>query len=133
MERKMTDNNNNNICVEKKNMQLKEIKLPFCVVLGWVTLCTMGRITMKSTRRILSHSLVRPLSRSHRSLSRLPRAARFARALSCAHSFVRSLTQLLPSAWERGLQPISSLGTLKWRQSVNQSLSLSIRLFATFP
>jgi len=35
--------------------------------------------------------------RSHRSLIRLLRTARFARALRCAHSFARSLTSLTPS------------------------------------
>ena len=38
-----------------------------------------------------------PLTRSHRSLVRLLRTARFARALRCAHSFARSLTSLTPS------------------------------------
>ena len=44
------------------------------------------RITIKSTRRVLGHSLVR----SHRSLIRLLRTARFARTLRCAHSLTRS-------------------------------------------
>ena len=35
--------------------------------------------------------------RSHRSLVRMLRTARFARALRCAHSFARSLTSLTPS------------------------------------
>ena len=35
--------------------------------------------------------------RSHRSLVRLLRTARFARALRCAHSFARLLTSLTPS------------------------------------
>ena len=57
---------------------------------------------MKSTRRVLGHSLLRSLVRSHRSLIRLLRTARFARALRCAHSFARSLTRSLRSSWERG-------------------------------
>ena len=64
---------------------------------------TLGRMTMKSTRRVLGHSLVRSLVRSHRSLIRLLRTARFARALRCAHSLARSLTHSLPSSSERGL------------------------------
>ena len=47
---------------------------------------------------VLGHSLVRLLVRSHRSLVRSLRTARFARALRCAHSFARSLTSLTPSA-----------------------------------
>ena len=46
---------------------------------------------------VLGHSLVRSLVRSHRSIVRLLRTARFARALRCAHSFARSLTSLTPS------------------------------------
>ena len=49
-------------------------------------------MTRKSTRRVLSHSLLRLLVRSHRSLIRLLRSVRFARELRCAHSFPRSLT-----------------------------------------
>ena len=39
---------------------------------------------------------------SHRSLIRLLRTARFARALRSAHSFARSLTHSLWSSWESG-------------------------------
>ena len=65
----------------------------------------------KLTRRILGHSLVRSLDRSHRSLIRSLCPACFARALCpahftcalyCAHSFARSLVHSLPSYWERG-------------------------------
>merc|ERR1711951_261612 len=65
--------------------------------------CTVGPMTMKSTRRVLGHSLLRSLVRSHRSLIRLLRTARFARALRCAHLFARSLTHSLQSSWERDL------------------------------
>ena len=51
--------------------------------------CTVGRMTKKSTRRVLGHSLLCSLIRPHRSLIRLLRTAR---ALRCAHSFSRSLT-----------------------------------------
>ena len=54
---------------------------------------TVGQNCMKSTRRVLGHSLVRSLIRSHRSLIRLLRTTRFA----------RSLTHSLPSSWESGL------------------------------
>ena len=63
---------------------------------------TLGRMTMNSTRGALGHSL-RSLVRSHRSLIRLLRTARFARALRCAHSFARSLTRSLRSSWESDL------------------------------
>ena len=46
--------------------------------------------------RVLGHSLVRLLVRSHRSLIRLLRTALFARALRCAYSFARLLTLLTP-------------------------------------
>jgi len=52
---------------------------------------------------VMGHSLVRSLVRSHRSLVRLLRTARFARALRCAHSFARSLTHSLPSSWDSGI------------------------------
>ena len=58
---------------------------------------------MKSTRGVLGHSLLRSLVRSHRSLIRLLRTARCARALRCTHSFARSLTRSLRSSWERDL------------------------------
>ena len=56
--------------------------------MGWMT-------TMKSTRWVLGRSLLHSLVRSHHSLIRLLRTARFARALCCAHSFARSLTHSL--------------------------------------
>ena len=59
---------------------------------------TLGRMTMKSTRRGLGHLLLRSLVRSHRSLIRLLLTARFARA----HSFARSLTHSLQSSWDCG-------------------------------
>ena len=62
----------------------------------------MGRMTMKSTRRVLVHSLLRIVIRSHRLLIRLLRTARFARALRCAYSFARSLTHSLRGLWEKG-------------------------------
>ena len=40
---------------------------------------------------IMGHSLIRSLVRSHRSLVRFLRTARFARALCCAHSFAPEL------------------------------------------
>ena len=50
--------------------------------------CTFGRMTKidASMRRVQGHSLVRSLVRSHCSLIRLLRTARYARALRCAHS-----------------------------------------------
>ena len=54
--------------------------------------CTVGKMTMKSTRRVLGHLLLRLLLLSHRSLICLLRTACFALALRCAHSLARSLT-----------------------------------------
>ena len=59
--------------------------------------CTLVRMTMKLTYRVLGHSLLRLLVRLHRWLVCLLYTARFARALCCAHSFARSLTHLHPS------------------------------------
>ena len=56
-----------------------------------------GRKQPRIQTVVLGHSLVRSLVPSHRSLVRLLRTARFARALRCAHSFARSLTSLTPS------------------------------------
>ena len=61
---------------------------------------TVGSNDMKSTRGVLGHLLLRSLVRTHRSLIRLLRTARFARALRCAHSLARSLTRSLRSSWE---------------------------------
>ena len=52
--------------------------------------CTVVSNDMKSTRRVLGHSLLRSLVRSHLSLICLLHTARFARALRCVHSFTRS-------------------------------------------
>ena len=57
---------------------------------------TLGRMTMKSTRSVLGHSLLSLPVRSHRSLFRLLRTARFTRVLRSApiiRSLTRSLTQ----------------------------------------
>ena len=59
----------------------------------------------KSTRRVLGHSLLRSVVRLHRSLIRLLRTARFARALRCAHSFARSLTLSLARSLAHSLTP----------------------------
>ena len=57
--------------------------------------CTMGRMTMKSARRVLGHSLLRLLLRSHRSPIRLLRTARF--TLRCAHSLANLPSNSLQS------------------------------------
>ena len=46
--------------------------------------CTVGWKTMKSTRRVLGHSLLRSLVRSHRSLTRLLRSLARSAALICS-------------------------------------------------
>jgi len=76
----------------------------------------LGRMTMKSTRGVLGHSLLRSLVRS---LIRLLRTARFARALSRAHSFPRSLTHSLRSSWERGFGlPIECVDFISFETTV---------------
>ena len=105
--------------------------------------CTVGSMTMKSTRRVRGHSLLRSLVRSHRSLIRLLRTARFARALRCAHSFARSLTRSLRSSWERGFclqnerldfisfEPIVGSNAVPHRTAILQP-QLEIMIKATF-
>ena len=56
---------------------------------------TMGRKPKKLTGRVLGHSFLCSLALSHRSLIRLPRIVRFARALHRAHLFVRLLPRSL--------------------------------------
>ena len=87
-------------------------------------------MTMKSTRRVLGHSLLRSLVRSHRSLIRLLRTARFARALRCAHSLARSLTHSLRSSWGSGfclqnerVDFISFEPTVQWLGSFEEFIS----------
>ena len=72
---------------------------------------TVGSMTMKSTRGVLGHSLLRSLVRSHRALIRLLRTDRFARVLrwplfrSLAHSGAHGkevdFIQFQPSAIKR--------------------------------
>ena len=61
---------------------------------------------------VMGHSLVRSLVCSHRSLTRLLRTVRFARALRCAHLFARSLTHLLLSSWDSAIFLSSFQGVL---------------------
>ena len=49
--------------------------------------------TLEIVMLVMGHSLIR-------TLVRLVRSARFARALRCAHSLARSLTHSLPNLWE---------------------------------
>ena len=57
---------------------------------------------MKSTRKVLGHSLVRSRVRWYRSLIRLLRTARFARALRCA-ALIRSLVRSLAPSRAHGI------------------------------
>ena len=59
-------------------------------------------IGLKSTRRVLGHSLIRSLVRSHCSPIRFLGTASFARALRSAYSFVRSLAHSLTRSQARG-------------------------------
>ena len=98
------------VCLEENSRRVIELfleseKALFCAVVK--SACTqlllrvplhsaVGGMTLKSTRRVMSHSLVRSLIRSHRSLTHLLRTARFARAplrwfaRSLARSLIRS-------------------------------------------
>ena len=93
--------------VNQKRHKTKERQRPIKVIMATIMVmsfnhCTLGRMKMKSTRRVLGHLLLRSFVESHHSLIRLLRTARFARALRCAHSFAHSLTRSLRSSWERG-------------------------------
>ena len=102
----------------------------------------MGKKLMKLTRRVMDHSLIRSLIRSHRSLIRLLRTASFARALCRAHSLARllarSLTHSLPSSWESGfclwnecINFIQFQPTVHW--SLNSSDGPSLLSFSLHP
>ena len=116
---RMNDSGNHvtQVCLEENSRRVIELfleseKALFCAVVK--SACTqlllrvplhsaVGGMTMKSTRRVLGHSLLRLLVRSHCSLILFLSTARFARELRCAHSFARSLTHSLRSSWERAL------------------------------
>ena len=59
----------------------------------WIYPCTVGQINQKPRRKYWATRL---LVRSHCSFVRLLHLAHFVRAVSCAHSFARSLTLLTP-------------------------------------
>ena len=63
-------------------------KMPASKYDSWSNGCTMGRMTMKSTRRALGHLLVH-------SLIRLLCTARFARAIRCVHLLARPVAPAL--------------------------------------
>ena len=65
---------------------------------------TVGRMTMKSTRRVLGHSLLRSLVRSHRSSIHLLLTARFVLPATLIHSFVRSLAHFAAQGKETSFQ-----------------------------
>ena len=56
---------------------------------------TVGWMPVKSTRRVLGHSLVRTLDHSHSSRIRLLRTACFSRALRCTQAFAHLLARSL--------------------------------------
>ena len=64
---------------------------------------TLGRMAMKYEIEMVEYWAIHSSVRSHRSLIRLLRTARFARALrSFVRSLAHSLTHSLRSSWERG-------------------------------
>ena len=71
---------------------------------------TMGRMTIKSTRSVLGHSLVHSLIHSHPTLIRSFRTVRFACALRCVHFFVRSLAHsLAPELMGKGFLSVNRM------------------------
>ena len=71
----------------------------------WQSFLTSHRMEvwkyMKSTCRVVGHSLLSSHVCSHRSLICLLRTASFARSRALLHSFIRLLTHSLWSSWER--------------------------------
>ena len=65
---------------------------------------TLGRMTMKSTSRVLGNSLLRSLVRSHRSGIHLLLTARFVLPATLIHSFVRSLAHFAAQGKETSFQ-----------------------------
>ena len=95
---------------------------------------TLGRNDMKSTRRVLGHSLLRSLVRPHRSLIRLLRTARFAHALRCAHSFARSLTHSFPGSWEScSCLWNERVDFIQFQSTVNCIVSITEEILRSFP
>ena len=82
----------------QNNLSRVKLKVTYCIIsdtnVRWAEWFRNIRV-----RRVLGHSLVRLLVRSHRLLIRLLRNARFARALRCAHSFAHSLIPELVEKW----------------------------------
>ena len=107
-----TERNAIPIWLKTKFLQPRSQKVSYRCALGWND--------MKSTRRVLGHSLVRSLVRSHHSLNRLHRTARFARVLRCAHSFARWLAHSLAP----GLMGMRFLATTVVEPTVERSSML---------
>ena len=94
----------------------------------WQSFLTSHRMVgwnyMKSTCRVVGHSLIYSHVRSHRSLIRLFRTASFARSRAPLHSFISLLTNSLRSSWERyWCLSIESVIFIKFQPIVQRSLS----------
>ena len=63
--------------------------------------CTLDRMTMKLTRRLLGYMPLCSLVCSHRTLIPFLCIACFARALLCTHLFTHWVTHSLQSSWEQ--------------------------------
>ena len=80
---------------------------------------------MKSKYKVLGHSLLSSLVRSHRSLTRFLRTTRFARALRCAHSLARSLVaelmrnRFVSSERTRLFPLLSTHSTMQWTHDLD--------------
>ena len=84
--------------------------------------CALGWNDTKSTRRVLGHSLVRSLVRSHHSLIRLLRTGRFARALirslRCAHSLACFAFASMEISLEHTQCRVCPLRSSIWRKKI---------------
>ena len=87
---KIISTDGNRITIQPKHDELKVGK-------GSLALRHYGPKQSRILTAVLGHSLDRLFVRSHRSLVRLLRTARFARALRCAHSLTRSLAHFAHS------------------------------------
>ena len=91
----------------------------FIIVVGVVCVVVGSGGVVSATVAMVSASVV--VMAIDRSLIRLFRTARFARALRCAHSFARSLTHSLPSSWGSGLCLCNEcVGFIQFRPTVHR-------------
>ena len=102
--------------------------------------CALGLNDTKSTRRVLDHSLVRSLVRSHHSLNRLLRTGRFATVLAalrsfarCAHSLaaLRSFARLFCFCIHRDFTRTYTIYTICMKKKISFQFSFFFSAFAS--